>query len=75
MRQGPGLARRFPTTPLRPLRRVPMVVQVQRVRHGRLRARFRSGEWQFSDRVSWHICDHGKRPDHPPRPAGGKVPQ
>lgn len=52
-----------------------MVVQVQRVRDGRLRARFRSGEWQFSDRVSWHICDHGKRPDEPPRPAREKVPQ
>lgn len=38
-----------------------MVVRERRYRHGRLRARFRPGKWQFLDRLPWHLRHDGKR--------------
>lgn len=42
--------------------RMSMVRQARLTRDGRLCARIRPAKWQFSDRISWHFCDHGKRP-------------
>lgn len=38
-----------------------MLVWELRFRHGRLRARFRAGKWQFLDRLPWYLGHHGKR--------------
>lgn len=57
----------FPTTSLRPLRRMLMVLREQLDRDGRLCARFRPGKWQLSHRIPWHLCHHGKRLLHLPR--------
>lgn len=58
MRQGPRRGRGFPTS-LRPLR-MSMVVRELRYRDGRLRARFRSGKWQFPDRIPRYLGHDGK---------------
>jgi hypothetical protein len=44
----------------RPLR-MSMVVRELRYRDGRLRARFRSGKWQFPDRIPGYLGHDGER--------------
>jgi hypothetical protein len=39
---------------------MPMVLQAQVIRDGRLRARFRPGKWQLSNRVPRNLRDYGE---------------
>lgn len=51
-----------------------MVVQQQRCQYGRLRASVGPAEWQFSDRLSWYLCDYGEWCGGRKLPRGGVYP-
>lgn len=65
MNRAAGPSSQIPHNFVAPLRRMSMVVRELRYRDGRLRARFRSGKWQLSDRIPRYLRDHGKRPSSP----------